>query len=292
MGDNADDTEAHDTEPYDTEYDGPETDAAEIEEAYEAGGDETVPRAPATPTDTDVFLDVPLLKVDEIDLDVEDLRAHVSLQAEVLDLLKLSVGADVSLGRVHLGISGVEAQAQLRVRLDNVAVIVNRVLTTVDRNPEILTELARGVSAAVQDVGGGAREAVGAVGAGAGQAVQDVGAVAEDVGRGAGQAVETAGGGVARTVEGVGAQTGQVVEGPRETVAGAGETVAGAAGQQVADTAGRATAPARKATRSAAKKRTAAEGATRGRRVRGEDGKLPPRPARRRAPAAEPEEPP
>ncbi len=203
--DNADDTEAQDTEPYDTEYDdteyddtehdGPETDAAGIEEAYEAGDEgTTVPRAPAAPTDTDVFLDVPLLKVDEIDLDVEDLRAHVSLQAEVLDLLKLSVGADVSLGRVHLGISGVEAQAQLKVRLDNVAVIVNRVLTTVDRNPEILTELARGVSAAVRDVGGGAREAVGAVGAGAGQAVQDVGAGAggavRDVGRGAGGAVE------------------------------------------------------------------------------------------------------
>ncbi len=105
----------------------------------------------------DVFLDVPLLKVDEIDLDVEDLRARVSLQAEVLDLLKLNVGADVVLGRVHLGISGVEAQAQLTVRLDNVATIINRVLTTLDRNPEMLQELARGVGSAVQDVGGGAR---------------------------------------------------------------------------------------------------------------------------------------
>ena len=102
----------------------------------------------------DVFLDVPLLKVDEIDLEVEDLRARVSLQAEVLDLLKLNVGADVVLGRVHLGISGVEAQARLTVRLDNVASIINRVLTTLDRNPEILRELARGVGSAVQDVGG------------------------------------------------------------------------------------------------------------------------------------------
>ncbi|MGV9875728.1 hypothetical protein ACWDUG_23905, partial [Streptomyces cellulosae] len=205
MGGNADDTE-YDTENGESEYDVEDGDfengdyedgVAEVEEVYGAGDEETVPRPPATPTDTDVFLDVPLLKVDEIDLDVEDLRAHVSLQAEVLDLLRLSVGADVSLGRVHLGISGVEAQAQLRVRLDNVAVIVNRVLTTVDRNPEILTELARGVSAAVRDVGGGARQAVGAVGEGAGQAVQDVGAGAggavRDVGRGAGGAVEEVG---------------------------------------------------------------------------------------------------
>ncbi|TGB09644.1 hypothetical protein E4099_13430, partial [Streptomyces palmae] len=123
----------------------------------------------------DVFLDVPLLKVDQIDLDVEDLRAHVSLQAEVLDLLKLNVGADVSLGRVHLGISGVEAQAQLKVRLDNVALIINRVLTTLDRNPRILEELAGGLGSAVRDVGGGAGHAVGEIGTGAGRAVEDVG---------------------------------------------------------------------------------------------------------------------
>ncbi|WNZ08990.1 hypothetical protein [Streptomyces sp. 11x1] len=142
----------------------------------------------------DVFLDVPILKVDEIDLDVEDLRAHVSLQAEVLDLLKLNVGADVSLGRVHLGISGVEAQAQLKVRLHHVAKIIDRVLTTLDRNPEILHELARGVGSAVQDVGGGARQAVAELGTGAGRAVQEVGqgagAAVQDVGQGAGRAVQ------------------------------------------------------------------------------------------------------
>ncbi|MFZ4302754.1 hypothetical protein ACOZE3_33200 [Streptomyces cinereoruber] len=121
-------------EPYtaDPYFHETETDA---DDAYEPLVDDAEP---------DVFLDVPLLKVDEIDLDVENLRAHVSLQAEVLDLLKLNVGADVVLGRVHLGISGVEAQAQLRVRLDNVARIINRVLTTLDRNPEMLYELARG----------------------------------------------------------------------------------------------------------------------------------------------------
>lgn len=95
MGGNADDTE-YDTENGDFENGDSEDGVAEVEEVYGAGDEETVPRPPATPTDTDVFLDVPLLKVDEIDLDVEDLRAHVSLQAEVLDLLRLSVGADVS----------------------------------------------------------------------------------------------------------------------------------------------------------------------------------------------------
>ena len=89
----------------------------------------------------DVLLHVPELRVDEIILDVEDLRAHVSVQADVLNLLRLSVGADVQLGGVHLEIRGVEAQALLKVRLDKVAEIINRVLATIDRNPEIVDQI-------------------------------------------------------------------------------------------------------------------------------------------------------
>jgi hypothetical protein len=89
----------------------------------------------------DVLLDIPQLRVEEIILDVEDLRAHVSVRAEVLNLLRLSVGADVQLGGVHLEIKGVEAQALLKVRLDKVAEILNRVLATIDRNPEIVDQI-------------------------------------------------------------------------------------------------------------------------------------------------------
>ncbi len=315
-------------------------------------GDETAGGPPAvTGAGPDVFLDVPLLKVDEIDLDVEDLRAHVSLQAEVLDLLKLNVGADVTLGRVHLGISGVEAQAQLRVRLDNVALIINRVLTTLDRNPELLRELAQGVGSAVRDVGGGARQAVGELGTGAGTAVEDVGrgagtavedvgrgagtavedvgrgagtavedvgrgagTVAEDVGRGAGAAVRDVGGGAGRTVEEVGGEAGRTVgkageaaaRTPRGVVDEVGEVTgtarrtadkdadAGAdvvpAGGDVTSETGRVrrTAPRRTADRSAPSRGRAA---ARPRRVRGEDGKLPPHAGRRRT-GEEPQEPP
>src|SRR5689334_9580619 len=69
----------------------------------------------------DVVLDVSQLKVDEIHLEVDNLQAHVSLLAEVLTLLRLQVGADVSLAKVSLDIKGVEATAVLKVRLDNVA---------------------------------------------------------------------------------------------------------------------------------------------------------------------------
>lgn len=100
--------------------------------------------------DPDVLLDVPQLQVEEINLKVENLQARVSLQAEVLDLLKLGVGADVSLGHVELDIKGVEARALLKVRLDNVAAIVGRVLSTIDRNPQILEQVTSGLGSATE----------------------------------------------------------------------------------------------------------------------------------------------
>ncbi|MEV4805223.1 hypothetical protein AB0K18_34930 [Nonomuraea sp. NPDC049421] len=166
-------------------------------------------------TDPDVYLDVPEVKVDEITLDVQDLRARVSLQAEVLDLLKLNVGADVFLGSVNLTIKGVEAQALLKVRLDNVARIIDRVLQTIDTNPQLLEHLTRGVGRAVEDIGLGAGHAVRDVGAGAGGAVRDVGAGAggavRDVGAGAGGAVRDVGTGAGRAVRDVGASAGDTV---------------------------------------------------------------------------------
>ncbi len=115
----------------------------------------------------DVLLDVPQLRVEEIILEVENLRAHVSVQADVLNLLRLSVGADVQLGGVHLEIKGVEAQALLKVRLDKVAEIINRVLATIDRNPEIIGQIVGPLGAAASElegtVGRSVDEVVGAV---------------------------------------------------------------------------------------------------------------------------------
>ena len=86
----------------------------------------------------DVLLDVPVLKVEEINLTVEGLRAHVAVLAELADLVKLSVGADVGLDKVELEIKGVEAQALLKVRLEQVRAILDKALTTIGDNPEIL----------------------------------------------------------------------------------------------------------------------------------------------------------
>ena len=86
--------------------------------------------------DPDLQLDVPLLKVEEIDLEVEDLQVHLSVQAELADLVKIKVGLDAQLDVVKLGIRGVEAQAQLKARLDNVRAIFTEVLASLQHNPQ------------------------------------------------------------------------------------------------------------------------------------------------------------
>jgi hypothetical protein len=189
----------------------------------------------AASLDPDVLLDVPLLKVDEISLDVEDLRARVSLQADVLDLLNLSVGADVILGKVHLEIKGVEAQALLKVRLDRVADVINRVLTTIDRNPQVVERLTAGVGEAAAQLGHGAGGTLGELGRGAAKAVGEVGA-------GAGQTVGEVGRGAGRAVVDVGSEGGRAIRRAGETVGEAGQAV-GRAEQTVGET-GQAVKPA------------------------------------------------
>src|SRR5918995_1406361 len=180
-----------------------------------SAGDQTIP---------DVLLDVPVIKVDEINFELNDLRAKVNLFAKVLDLVELSVGVDAYLGRVKLVIQGVEAQALLKVRLDNVTAILDRVLTTIDRNPQIIEKLVEGVSSAVSDIGEGAGNLVGEglnsavedIGSGAGSAVEDIGSGAgsavEDIGSGAGSAVEDIGSGAGSAVEDIGSGAGSAVE--------------------------------------------------------------------------------
>ncbi|MFB6770127.1 hypothetical protein [Streptomyces sp. NPDC056337] len=152
----------------------------------------------------DVLLDVPELHVEEISLHVENLQARVSLSAEVLELLKLNVGADVSLGRVELDIKGVQAQALLKVRLDNVADMVGRVLSTVDAHPQILEQLTSGLDSAAESLGSGAGQVAGELAEGAGDAVRDVGESAgktvREVGDDAGEVVGKTSGRAAREV--------------------------------------------------------------------------------------------
>src|SRR5215218_3893976 len=91
------------------------------------------------------------LEVDRINLEVERLRAHVSILAELANLLSLSVGVDARLARVQLEIEGVEAKVLLKARLRHVRAILEKALDTIGEHPEILRILARSLSRLVRE---------------------------------------------------------------------------------------------------------------------------------------------
>jgi e3 binding domain len=205
-------------------------------------------------SEPDVLLDVPEVRVDLIHFELDNLDAHVALKANVLNLVKLNVGVDVHLSKVKLDIKGVEAELVMKARLDHVAAIVDRLMTSLDRNPELVKGLSKavaqigqgageavdktgdaakdvgkGAQSALKDVGKGAGEATGDIGEGAGQAVGDVGQGAGqavgDVGQGAGQAVGDVGQGAGQAVGDIGQGAGQAVGNLDQLVGGVGQTV-------------------------------------------------------------------
>jgi hypothetical protein len=168
----------------------------------------------------DVLLDIPNLSVDDIRLDVQNLRVQVALDARVANLLTLNAGAEASIDRVRLQISGVGAEARLVVRLDKVARIIDRTLLTLDNNPEIVTNLLTAVDRTVGTVGSVANTALQPGGV-VSQTVGTVGNTLDQVTAPGGllsQTVNTLGQTVVRTVD----ATGNIVE---RTVGTAGNVV-------------------------------------------------------------------
>ena len=102
----------------------------------------------------DVILEIPELSVDSIGLTVSDVKAHVALDANAMNLVQVTAGVDVGIKKVQLGIVGVLAEAYLYVDLDNVAKIVNRVVQTLDRNPQILIQVLKTVDTGVNAITG------------------------------------------------------------------------------------------------------------------------------------------
>jgi len=121
------------------------------------------------PQDVDVLLDVSELEVDRIKLAVGNLRAHVSVLAELASLLSLQIGVDARLEETELEIEGVRAKLLLKARLDDIRAILREALETVAEHPQILRILTRALDEVVtgrlgdalgtlEDVLGGLRE--------------------------------------------------------------------------------------------------------------------------------------
>ena len=90
------------------------------------------------PEEPDVLLDVPVLNVEELDLEVENLTAHISVRAELANFVNINVGVDAHLDKVKLNIKGVEAQVQLKVRLDRILGTIDSALSALEQNPGLM----------------------------------------------------------------------------------------------------------------------------------------------------------
>ena len=91
--------------------------------------------------DPDVLISIPNFGVDRIALNVEGIRAHAELHAKLLDLLELHVGVDASVDKVELEIDNIRLQAMVKIKLEKVVDIVDRIMTALENKPEILTDL-------------------------------------------------------------------------------------------------------------------------------------------------------
>jgi hypothetical protein len=94
-----------------------------------------------TETSPDMYLDVPKIKAEEIKLTLEELDARVALQAELARMVRINVGVTAGIKKLDLDIKGLDLNALLKVKLKNVKRIFNRVLESIDKNPDLLKDL-------------------------------------------------------------------------------------------------------------------------------------------------------
>ena len=145
----------------------------------------------STSAPPDVYLNVPELHVGRIELDVDDLRADINLNAQVASLVTLNAGVALSIQQVNLTISDVDAELELIVRLGHLVDIVNRVFESLDLNP-LLISVINNVTSLLEPIVGAVDGLLGSITQGGstlnflidnlGNIVQDVGGVSSIVG--------------------------------------------------------------------------------------------------------------
>jgi hypothetical protein len=110
----------------------------------------------------DVFLNASVT-VNEIDLLVANLSAKINLDAEVRSLLTFNAGVVAQIDRVQLVIQKISAYAHLEVRLENLVLMIDKVLNSVDLNP-VLATLGQDVGNLVNQTVGGLTSGTGGSG--------------------------------------------------------------------------------------------------------------------------------
>lgn len=104
----------------------------------------------------DVYLRVPNLSVGRLELDVDNLKADISLSASVANLVSVRAGVSVEVEKVNISIAEVGARLDLVIRLASLVDIVNRTMHSLDLNPALVNAINQ-----VGDIGAGAVGAAG-----------------------------------------------------------------------------------------------------------------------------------
>ncbi|HEX2414761.1 MAG TPA: hypothetical protein VHJ37_06070 [Thermoleophilaceae bacterium] len=104
-------------------------------------GGKAMGRPPAD--EPDVYVYVPSVKVGELCVDVERLDAHLALRTQVANLVNLVAGVHLGVDKVKIDLKDVEAECELKVRLENTYNILDRTLTTLDENPQVSSSCCR-----------------------------------------------------------------------------------------------------------------------------------------------------
>ena len=93
----------------------------------------------------DVEIHVPELDIDRLEITLENLRAHVDVDATIgrpgNEFVNISIGINARIDSAHIVLEDVQAEAHVIAYLDDVRVIVVRALEVLDHHPEILTGL-------------------------------------------------------------------------------------------------------------------------------------------------------
>src|SRR5215213_7924195 len=93
----------------------------------------------------DVEIHVPELDIDRLEITLENLNAHVDVDATIgrpgNEFLNISIGVNARIDSAQIVLEDVQAEAHVIAFLDDIRVIALRALEVLDHHPEILTGL-------------------------------------------------------------------------------------------------------------------------------------------------------
>src|SRR5215216_2562854 len=93
----------------------------------------------------DVEIHVPELDIDRLEITLENLSAHVDVEATIgrpgNEFVNISIGVNARIDSAQIVLEDVQAEAHVIAYLDDVRIIALRALEVLDHHPEILTGL-------------------------------------------------------------------------------------------------------------------------------------------------------